>query len=96
MIFLPDRGVEGTRVLFHRAKKPKRDGQRSASAVLRVCLDGLANANATKNYREMVSDLGERIMKPVVCLNHFTLPVWIQGGKLGSINRRKKWPVDWS
>lgn len=40
-------------------------------------LDGLADARAARHYREIISDLREKSMKPIVCLNHFTLPLWI-------------------
>jgi beta-galactosidase len=49
----------------------------AANASTMEKLDRMADANATKHYREIVSDLRRKGMKPIVCLNHFTLPIWI-------------------
>jgi len=40
-------------------------------------LDKVANRKALDHYRLMIKDLGKRNIKPYVCLNHFTLPLWI-------------------
>jgi beta-galactosidase len=32
---------------------------------------------ALKHYRAIIEDLRERGFKVIVCLNHFTLPLWI-------------------
>ena len=40
-------------------------------------LEGLADTKAAHHYREIVIDLRQRSMKPIVCLNHFTLPLWV-------------------
>ena len=40
-------------------------------------LDGLANEQAVERYREILSDLKSRGIHVTLCLNHFTLPLWI-------------------
>jgi beta-galactosidase len=40
-------------------------------------LEKLANKEALKHYRAMIKDLREKGFKVFVCLNHFTLPLWI-------------------
>lgn len=40
-------------------------------------LDKLADKGAVNWYREVLTDIRERGMEPFVCLNHFTLPIWI-------------------
>jgi len=35
------------------------------------------NRSAVNHYREIIKDLRERGIKVIVCLNHFTLPIWI-------------------
>jgi beta-galactosidase len=39
-------------------------------------LDRLADTSAVNHYREIITDLRQRGIKPIVCLNHFTLPLW--------------------
>jgi len=40
-------------------------------------IGNVADNNALNHYRSMVVDLRERGIKPYVCLNHVTLPLWI-------------------
>ncbi|HDN18105.1 MAG TPA: glycoside hydrolase family 1 protein, partial [Candidatus Bathyarchaeota archaeon] len=54
-------------------------------------MDKLANKKALQRYREIVMDLRRRGFKVFICINHFTLPLWIHnplnmrgsGGKQG-------------
>jgi beta-galactosidase len=58
-------------------------------------LDRVAHASATKHYREIVSDLRQRKMKPVVCLNHFTLPLWIHNPITATNSKQKTRSRGW-
>lgn len=40
-------------------------------------LDKLADKDALRHYRDVILDLRERRFKVFVCLNHFTLPLWL-------------------
>ena len=40
-------------------------------------LDKIADTNALRYYREIILDIISKGMKPIICLNHFTLPLWI-------------------
>jgi beta-glucosidase len=44
--------------------------------------EGEWREDAAKHYREMIKDLKARRIRPVICLFHFTLPLWVedQGG----------------
>ena len=57
-------------------------------------LDKLADANAVRHYREIISDLRQRNMKPFACLNHFTLPLWIHSPAADK-NKAKGGPRGW-
>ena len=79
-------GIEWSRIFPASTRDVKVDVERADDGkIARIAanpstmeeLDGLANAKATGHYREIVSDIRQRSMKPIVCLNHFTLPVWI-------------------
>lgn len=37
----------------------------------------LADTSTVNHYREIITDLRQRKIKPTVCLNHFALPLWI-------------------
>lgn len=40
-------------------------------------LEKIANNDALNHYRLMILDLKEKEIEPFVCLNHYTLPLWI-------------------
>lgn len=40
-------------------------------------LEKIANNDALNHYRLMILDLKKRGIEPYVCLNHFTLPLWV-------------------
>jgi beta-galactosidase len=40
-------------------------------------LDALANQDAVNHYRDVIEDLRARGFEVFLCLNHFTLPLWI-------------------
>lgn len=40
-------------------------------------LDRVANKSAIIHYRKVIKDLREKSFKVFVCLNHFTLPLWV-------------------
>jgi beta-galactosidase len=40
-------------------------------------LDEIADNGAVNHYRKILNDIIQKNMKPIVCLNHFTLPLWI-------------------
>jgi len=58
-------------------------------------LDGLANANAVDHYRAIISDLRQRRMRPVVSLNHFTLPIWVHDPMALTDPRHRGGPRGW-
>jgi beta-galactosidase len=58
-------------------------------------LDRLADANSIRHYREIISDLRQRNMKPIICLNHFTLPLWIHSPAAVGNWKSKTRPRGW-
>ncbi|MEM3713311.1 MAG: beta-galactosidase BgaS [Thermoproteota archaeon] len=40
-------------------------------------LESLSNIDSLKHYEKIIEDLREKEFKVIVCLNHFTLPIWI-------------------
>jgi beta-glucosidase/6-phospho-beta-glucosidase/beta-galactosidase len=67
-------GVEWSRV-FPRSTARVRTGTRVSRAELRR-LDKLANKPAVRRYRRIFRGARRRGLRPMVTLNHFTLPVW--------------------
>jgi beta-galactosidase len=79
-------GVEWSRIFPKSTKELKVDIERSddgkisdihAEEGFMEKLEKLANNDALDHYRLMISDLKQRGIEPFVCLNHFTLPLWV-------------------
>ncbi len=68
-------GVEWSRI-FPRSTARVRTGPSISRAELRR-LDRLANKRAVRRYRAIFRGARRRGLRPMVTLNHFTLPVWI-------------------
>jgi beta-galactosidase len=97
-------GIEWSRVFPKSTRDVEVDVERAddgriariaANASTMERLDGLADVNAVKHYREIVSDLRQRDMRPIVCLNHFTLPVWIHDPIAVENSRLRRGPRGW-
>ncbi|MEM2338226.1 MAG: glycoside hydrolase family 1 protein, partial [Candidatus Bathyarchaeia archaeon] len=58
-------------------------------------LDGLADKDALNHYRLIIEDLRARGFKVFVCLNHFTLPLWIHNPIIARATRLRKGPRGW-
>ena len=58
-------------------------------------LERLADVSAVSHYREIVSDLRQRNLRPIVCLNHFTLPIWIHDPLALTSSRHGGQPRGW-
>jgi len=54
-----------------------------------------ANKTALNHYRAMIEDLRARDFKVFVCLNHFTLPIWIHDPITVRDTRLQKGPRGW-
>lgn len=54
-------------------------------------LDKIADVNVLNHYKKIILDIISKNMKPIICLNHFTLPLWVHdpinvrnsGGRIG-------------
>ncbi|MEM0096505.1 MAG: beta-galactosidase BgaS [Candidatus Bathyarchaeia archaeon] len=58
-------------------------------------LEGLADKDALNHYRLIIEDLRARGFKVFVCLNHFTLPLWIHNPIIVRATRLRKGPRGW-
>ena len=53
------------------------------------------NNEAVAHYREIIKDLREKGFKVIVCLNHFTLPLWIHHPIRARDSNLKEGPLGW-
>jgi beta-galactosidase len=58
-------------------------------------LDRIADANALSHYRAVITDLRTKELKVFVCLNHFTLPLWIHNPTIARDTKLAKGPKGW-
>lgn len=58
-------------------------------------LEEIANRDALNHYRAVIEDLRARDFKVFVCLNHFTLPLWIHDPITVRDTRLRKGPKGW-
>lgn len=58
-------------------------------------LESLANMEALKHYEMAIDDLNSKEFKVIVCLNHFTLPLWIHDPIVARESRLRKGPRGW-
>ncbi|MBX5321351.1 glycoside hydrolase family 1 protein [Candidatus Bathyarchaeota archaeon A05DMB-3] len=58
-------------------------------------LDKLADKDALNHYKEIIADLRKRDFKVFVCLNHFTLPLWIHNPLTVRTTKLKRGPKGW-
>jgi len=58
-------------------------------------LEEAANTDALNHYRAVIEDLRARDFKVFVCLNHFTLPLWIHDPTTVRDTRLRKGPKGW-
>jgi len=58
-------------------------------------LDEAADKKAVEHYRAVIEDLRGRGFKVFVCLNHFTLPLWIHDPITARDTRLRKGPRGW-
>jgi beta-galactosidase len=59
-------------------------------------LDALANQDALRHYQEVIEDLQTNGFEVFVCLNHFTLPLWIQDPIAVRKTRLLRGPKGWA
>ncbi|MEM3161922.1 MAG: beta-galactosidase BgaS [Candidatus Bathyarchaeia archaeon] len=88
---------ESTRV-FDVAVERSREGLISNVEVDNNTLDGLdsvANKEALNHYRSIIADLKAKGLKVFVCLNHFTLPLWIHDPIIAHKTKLKRGPKGW-
>ncbi len=79
-------GIEWSRIFPTNTRELKVDVERSDDGrISKICaeeafmekLEKIADNEATNHYRSVIMDLQERGIEPFICLNHFTLPLWI-------------------
>ncbi len=58
-------------------------------------LEKMANKEALKHYRLIIEDLKAKGFKVFVCLNHFTLPLWIHDPLTTRASRLRRGPKGW-
>lgn len=58
-------------------------------------LEKLANKEALDHYRAIINDLREKSLKVFVCLNHFTLPLWVHDPITARNTRLKRGALGW-
>jgi beta-galactosidase len=58
-------------------------------------LEALANQKAVERYRRILEDLKERKIRIFLCLNQFTLPLWIHDPLMARRSRLTKGPLGW-
>jgi beta-galactosidase len=58
-------------------------------------LGKISDNEALNHYRVIINDLREKGVKPYVCLNHFTLPLWIHDPIAVRDSRLKNGPRGW-
>ncbi len=58
-------------------------------------LEKIANKNALKHYRDVIEDLRANNFEVFVCLNHFTLPLWIHDPITVRKTRLRAGPKGW-
>ena len=58
-------------------------------------LDRIANHNALNHYRKIIEDLRKRKITVFICLNHFTLPIWIHNPLKARDSNLKEGPLGW-
>ena len=58
-------------------------------------LEEAANEDALSRYRAIIEDLRARDFKVIVCLNHFTLPLWIHDPITVRDTKLRKGPKGW-
>ncbi len=57
--------------------------------------DKLADKDALNHYKDIIADLRGKGFKVFVCLNHFTLPLWIHNPLTARATKLKKGPKGW-
>ncbi len=97
-------GIEWSRIFPKSTKDLKVDIERSDDGKISGIhceesfldkLEKIANNDALNHYRSIIIDLKERGIKPFVCLNHFTLPIWIHDPIIARNSKLKKGPRGW-
>ncbi|MCS6784317.1 MAG: beta-galactosidase BgaS [Candidatus Caldarchaeum sp.] len=58
-------------------------------------LEEYADVKALNHYREIIRDVAAKKMEPVVCLNHFTLPLWVHDPVAVRNSKGRKGPRGW-
>ncbi len=58
-------------------------------------LEGTAEKKAVTHYRDVIEDLRANDLKAFVCLNHFTLPLWIHDPLATRQTRLRRGPRGW-
>ncbi|MBO3763045.1 MAG: beta-galactosidase BgaS [Thermoproteota archaeon] len=58
-------------------------------------LENNANLEALKHYEQIIKDITDKEMKVLVCLNHFTLPLWIHDPIVARKTKIKKGALGW-
>jgi len=74
------------------------DGNISAIEVDDLAIERLGDAadkDALNHYRDVIEDLRARNFKVLVCLNHFTLPVWVHNPITVRDTKLRKGPRGW-
>ncbi|MBC7131109.1 glycoside hydrolase family 1 protein [Candidatus Bathyarchaeota archaeon] len=58
-------------------------------------LDAAADKKALNHYRSIITDLQNREFKVFLCLNHFTLPLWLHNPITARDSKLKQGPKGW-
>ncbi|MEM2480547.1 MAG: beta-galactosidase BgaS [Candidatus Hadarchaeales archaeon] len=95
--------TEWSRIFPHSTEKVQVETKREGELLSKITvnraaleeLDGLANQRAVEHYREIIVDLKKRGIRVFLCLNHFTLPLWIHDPITARDSRLSKGPRGW-
>ncbi|MGQ9691377.1 MAG: beta-galactosidase BgaS [Thermoproteota archaeon] len=97
-------GVEWSRIFPKKTSEVKASVEiASDGSISRVDLDekslekleSLSDINALKHYEKMIDDLREKGFKVIICLNHFTLPLWVHDPIVVRDSKLKRGPRGW-
>lgn len=97
-------GIEWSRIFPEPTFKVEVDVERDDNNIItdvnidKAALEQLliyANQNALGHYRQIIKDLRDRGFKVFVCLNHFTLPLWIHDPIKARDSELKEGPLGW-
>ena len=58
-------------------------------------LDNIADIKAVEHYKRIINDLKQKGFQVILCLNHFTLPLWIHDPIMARDSGLRRGPLGW-